>query len=112
MSSYARVFIDHAECGLGPVHLVQSALGVRRAIRIDTDSLAVEIRRNPDDGQADGFLGFPLVAEIIGREDGDRASLVLAVESVVEALDCAGFRVVTAADFEEELPGHGRNTPI
>jgi hypothetical protein len=112
MSSYARVFIDHVECGLGPVHLVQSALGVRRAIRIDTDSVVVEIRRNPDDGQANGFLGFPMVAEFFGRGDSNRASLVLAVKSVVEALECAGFRVVTAAEFEEELPGHGRNVPI
>jgi hypothetical protein len=112
MSNYARIFIDHAQCGPGPVHVVQSALGVRRAIHIDTGSVAVEIRRNPDDGRADGFLGFPLIAEMYGREGSDRASLVMAVQSVVEGLDSAGFRVVTAAEFEEELPGHGRNEPI
>jgi hypothetical protein len=113
VSDYAKVFINRRGGSLGVVLEVQQAVAARRrAIHIEGSKVDVEIRSNPDGGQADGFLGFPLIAELFPRDGSSRADAIAAVSSVLEALHRAGCDFVTAAEFEDELPSRGRNVPI
>lgn len=57
----------------------------------------------------DAYLYFPHQIELFTEEEFDRDALVADVSAVLGALDQLGVRYVTAADFEDELPGGGRS---
>jgi hypothetical protein len=64
-----------------------------------------EIRRNPDAGLADGFIGWPFRVE---AESGEASSVfVEAVSRVLRVAWDRGFDAVAACDFEDELPELG-----
>jgi hypothetical protein len=110
---YAKVFIDRPDGTLGVVHEMQVAVGARRSsVTIAGSDVEVEIRRNREVGDAPGFLGFPLYAEVHPNDGCSDREFIAAVASLVAALDAAGFEYVTAADFEDRLPNQGRNVPI
>ena len=113
MSAYAKIFIDRPDGSLGVLFEIQDAVEARRrSVVVEGRDVEVELRRNPDAGQADGFLGFPLIAEVAGDEDTEERVVVQAVATLTTALERAGFSYATAADFEDELPARGRNIPL
>jgi hypothetical protein len=57
----------------------------------------------------DAFLFFPYVIEIFTDEAFDQAALIADVSAMLDSLDQLGVGYVTAADFEDELPGGGRS---
>lgn len=113
MKKYAKVFIDYSGDTPGIVLEVHGAVGARhRDVQVEGRDVEVEIRRNKEAGSAEGFLGFPIIAEVHPREGCDEDSFVEAVATLTSALDAAGYRFVTAADFEDRLPNQGRNLSI
>ncbi len=113
MKENAGVFIDRPGGTLGLVFEVQAAVEAqRRSVTVEGSHVQVQIRRNPDAGLVEGFLGFPLVAEVYPNDGCKRDELIAAVASLNSALDQAGYDYVTDAVFEDRLPNQGRNVPI
>lgn len=113
MMAYAKIFIDRPGETLGLVVEVQGAVGApRHDVLVAGRDVEVDIRRNPDAGWAEGFLGFPLLAEVYPKDGCADDTLIEAVGGLTTALDAAGFSFVTAADFEDRLPNQGRNVAI
>jgi hypothetical protein len=80
------------------------------AERIDLDVTPYDKRppSHPVD-EADAFLQFPYEIEVFTDEPFDREAVVADVSAVLAALDELGIRYVATADFEDQLPGGGRN---
>lgn len=113
MNEYAAVFIDNPGGTLGVVFEVQNAVGARLSgSKVVGEHVEVDIIRNSDAGQAPGFLGFPLVAEVYPKDGCDLETLITAVASLNSALEAGGYHYVTSADFEDRLPNQGRNVPL
>jgi len=110
VKSYAKIFVDQPEGSLGLVFEVQDAVDARQNdIVVEGQDVEIDIRRNPDAGQAEDFIGFPMLVEVYPKVEGATSAVIKAVESIILALDAAGFSFATAADFEDLLPGRGRN---
>ena len=113
MNDYAKIFIDRPDGPVSLVSVLQHAVGATQtAVVVDGQDVEVELQRNPDAGTIDGFLGYPMFAEVEGKLGTTHASFVTALTHLVRALDDAGYHYVTASDFEDQLPGAGRNADI
>jgi hypothetical protein len=78
--------------------------------------LDVEENEERDDERAaadrDGFLYFPYYLEMEpAAPDAGESGVIAAVAALLEGLAAAGAQVVTAAAFEDQLPGGGRAGP-
>ena len=101
-------------------HLAQALGGTVSGARADiviAERIQADVtqydRRPPSDpvDPEDAFLDFPYEIEIFTRDAFDEAALIADVSAMLMALDRLGVRHVTAADFENELPGGGRSGP-
>jgi hypothetical protein len=96
-------------------HLAQTLRGsvaahIVQAVHLDLDVMHHDERpaTEPVDPE-DAFLYFPHRIEVFTEEAFDREALVADLSAVLGAFDQLGVRYVTAAEFEDELPGGGRS---
>lgn len=68
------------------------------------ESVEVEVRKNPDQGAAEDFIGWPTFVEIAPESSDTSDSQVLGVARVVSGRLSREFgQTVTAADYEDLL---------
>lgn len=110
---YARVSFDELLQRLAAV--VDGTVTLRT---VESSDLVLDVLQNDEfneelsAGGAGDFVFFPyfLEVEAVGS-DADSATFLREVAKVLSGLGMEGFDFVTAADFEEELPGMGRSRP-
>jgi hypothetical protein len=72
-------------------------------IALDDDYGDFEIRQR----DADDFLGWKTLLEVMPPDHADRTEVVRGVASLMDALLERGFRVLGQSEYAEELPGGG-----
>ena len=80
--------------------------------------LDIDVEENEDHDEdvaasdPDRFLYFPFYLDVLPITSGaDPAAIVAAVATLLRGLAEAGAECVTAADYEDQLPGGGRAGP-
>jgi hypothetical protein len=78
----------------------------------EIDVIAYDERPRGEVALEDAFLFYPYLVEIEWVDpEASTAAQVGAVVAIMRALDGLGAEYVTTADFEDELPHHGRTSP-
>jgi hypothetical protein len=114
MEQFAKIYLDTDLSFEDVLQAVQKLTGGTRSVRtVTADPVEIDVLRNEDHdparATAGDFVSFPYNVEVYPAGDVDDARFVGAVRTLVERMAGEGWRYVTAADFEEQLPGTGRN---
>ncbi|MFG3295573.1 hypothetical protein ACGF3G_43085 [Streptomyces sp. NPDC048179] len=104
---FCKIFVQKAEPQAVAEQLA-SLLGAQLQRRtLDIPEAVVEVRKNPDAGMTDEFLGWPVVIEIDAGSDTLNEAIVSLATRIVTSCWQAGTPVVAACDYESELPWCG-----
>ena len=115
---YATVYVKTNFSKLELANHIADELRVRADSmgNIETDSLSISVRRQPDD---DGpyFGKYNLLVEFEPTDQSTPANTIEALSSLLEGLWSKGMRTETSCDYENQLPHGGRfdgstNKPI
>ena len=114
MEQFAKIYLDTALSFEDVLQVVQKLTGGARSMRtVAAEPVEIDVLRNEDHdparAAAGDFVHFPYILEAYPAGDVDDAQFVDAVRTLVERVASEGWRFVLAADFEEQLPGTGRN---
>ena len=114
MEQFAKIYLDTALSFEDVLKAVQKLTGGARSVRtVTAEPVEIDVLRNEDHeaarAAAGDFVHFPYIVEVYPAGDVDDARFVAAVRTLVERVAGEGWRLVTAADFEDQLPGTGRN---
>jgi hypothetical protein len=112
----ATIYVDARDAqGVADV-LARNLAATVEGDTIVTPILDLDVARNEDKpvgrvDKEDAFLLFPCVIDAFAAKAPADERVVDAVALVLAVLDELGIAYVTAADFEEDLPNHGRSSP-
>jgi hypothetical protein len=114
MEQFAKIYLDTALSFEDVLQAVQKLTGGARSVRtVTAEPVEIDVLRNEDHdparAAAGDFVYFPYIVEVYPAGDLDDARFVGVVRTLVERVAGEGWRFATAADFEEQLPGTGRN---
>lgn len=111
---YCKIFIDTNEEREFVLNLIEDiVLGVIDRWTIISDSMEIDLRKNEDFSSKDRvrkkdvFLYSRYYLDIEPKENIRQEQYILSVATLLEKLWTLGYKVVTACDFEEELPRNG-----
>jgi len=109
---YCKIFIDTNEDMEGVLSSISDIVSVYRWTII-SDSMEIDLRKNEDFSKKervvkeDGFLYSRYYLDIESKENVKQEQYILSIATLLENLWTLGYKVVTACDFEEELPRKG-----
>jgi hypothetical protein len=114
MEQFAKIYLDTALSFEDVLEAVQKLTGGARSVRtVTAEPVEIDVLRNEDHdparAAAGDFVYFPYIVEVYPAGDLDDARFVGVVRTLVERAAGEGWRFATAADFDEQLPGTGRN---
>ncbi|MEU9447068.1 hypothetical protein AB0D42_40985 [Streptomyces sp. NPDC048304] len=104
---FCKIFVQAAE----PQPVAEglaTLLGARlRRWVLELPEAVVEIRKNPDAGATDDFIGWPITVEIDAGPDAADEAIVLLASRILTEFWKRGTAAVAACDYEDELPWGG-----
>lgn len=111
---YCKIFIDTNEDRERVLNSITDIVsGAIYRWTIISDSMEIDLRKNEDFSEKeiiikeDGFLYSRYYLDIDSKENVKQEQYILSIATLLENLWTLGYKVVTACDFEEELPRKG-----
>lgn len=109
---FCKIFVRAAEPQPVAERLATLLDARLRRRMLELPEAVVEIRKNPDAGATDDFIGWPVTVEIDAGPDAADEAIVSLASRIVTELWERGTAAVAACDYEDELPWGGGLTRL